>query len=131
MLVFCALVGKYAMAEDRNILWNKVNGQCVPDLANRDIYSPCALVDSERGFAVYKVDNDAYQYLLLPLQKITGIEDPRLLEPGPNYLYLAWQSRTFLMTQFSGALKERDVALGPVHILTSGPKAQASTAKAR
>lgn len=28
--------------------------------------------------AIYKVDNDKYQYLLLPTDKVTGVEDDKL-----------------------------------------------------
>ncbi|QRR07568.1 CDP-diacylglycerol pyrophosphatase [Burkholderia sp. MS455] len=111
LLLLCLFTGKHAMADDRNALWNKINHQCVPDFSHGDEYAPCALVDANRGFVIYKVDNDAYQYLLLPTRKITGIEDPKLLEPGPNYLYLAWLSRTFLMERLGKPIRERDVAL--------------------
>lgn len=100
-----------ARSADRDALWSKVNQQCVPDYINNDTYTPCALVNVDEKYVIYKVDNDKYQYLLLPTEKISGIEDEKLLNEKQNYIYRAWQSRTFLTEKLNKKIKERDIAL--------------------
>ena len=110
-LVVLMLTGNIAHA-DRNILWNKINGGCVPGYVNKDTYQPCSLVDMNEKIAVYKVDNDKYQYLLLPTDKITGVEDDKLQKNGsPNYLYDAWLAKTFLTERLGKPIKERFISL--------------------
>jgi CDP-diacylglycerol pyrophosphatase len=42
----------------------------------------------------------------LPTEKISGIEDERLLKDDtPNYFYLAWQSRSLLTEKLNGGFK--------------------------
>jgi len=110
-LVMLMITGNIAHA-DRNILWKKINEGCVPEYLNKDLYRPCRLVDMNKKIIVYKVDNDKYQYLLLPTDKITGVEDSDLLKiDSPNYLYDAWFARTFLTERLGKPLKERFISL--------------------
>jgi CDP-diacylglycerol pyrophosphatase len=79
-------------------LWRIVHDQCAPDQRARHDPSPCALVSIEdgeaRGFAVLKDRAGVAQYLLMPTAKITGIEDPAILQPGAvNYFARAWDAR--------------------------------------
>ena len=99
------------MTDDRNMLWNKIASQCIPHYMHDGTYGPCALVDINRGFVVYKVDGDKYQYLLLPTDRITGIEDVSLLITQHNYIYEAWQSRAFLLAKIGKNLSERDIVI--------------------
>ncbi|QST30891.1 CDP-diacylglycerol diphosphatase (plasmid) [Escherichia albertii] len=97
---------------DRDILWRKINENCVTGYLDKDTYQPCSLVDMNRRFTVYKVDNDKYQYLLLPTDKVTGIEDISIQKDGaPNYLYYAWLSRLFLTERLGKPVKERFISL--------------------
>ncbi|WJF91837.1 CDP-diacylglycerol diphosphatase [Paraburkholderia bonniea] len=105
-------IGLNACAADRNILWNKIHLQCVQNYLDKDVYAPCALVDLDKNYTIYKVDGEKYPYLLLPVQKISGIEDAQLLSSGAlNYFYLAWQSRTFLTSALERSLAERNISL--------------------
>ncbi|XLM23387.1 CDP-diacylglycerol diphosphatase, partial [Chromobacterium piscinae] len=46
------------------------------------------------GVAVLKDRNGALQYLLIPTEKVSGIESPRLLgDDAPAYWREAWQAR--------------------------------------
>lgn len=80
-------------------------------------YAPCTFVDEQSGTALYKADFDPYQFLLIPLARITGIEDPALRESaGRNYLYDAWAARFLVTARLNNSLPESDV------VLTINPK---------
>ncbi|KIS41382.1 CDP-diacylglycerol diphosphatase [Kosakonia radicincitans] len=97
---------------DRNILWDKVHNQCEVNYTTNSLYAPCALVDENNGYVYYKVDNDNYQYLLLPLAKITGVEDPQLLADNlPPYLYMAWWGRDLVSEKTGRKVKEKNIAI--------------------
>lgn len=97
---------------DRNVLWKKINDNCVPNYLQHNTYRPCSLIDLYRGIAIYKVDNDKFQYLLLPSNKITGIEDPKLLMDGTkNYFNEAWLARSFLTERIGKNIKENFISL--------------------
>lgn len=83
-------------------LWQFVHTQCAP-AALQHIYppSPCIEVSAPPGsanaYAVFKDRDGPYQYLVLPLARITGIESEALLAPNaPNYLADAWESRRYV-----------------------------------
>src|SRR6185437_5384470 len=83
-----------------DILWNIVNS-CVDNEHQHNAPKPCTLVnlrpDRAHGFAVLKDIRGATQYLLLPTRKITGIEDPLILQPdATNYFAEAWKARRFV-----------------------------------
>jgi len=98
-----------ARAYDPNALWNIVHGKCVPNqLANGDP-KPCVEVDLkngvERGYAVLKDIRGATQYLLIPTQRIVGIESPALVAPdAENYFADAWNARGFVEEAVGRAL---------------------------
>jgi CDP-diacylglycerol pyrophosphatase len=97
---------------DHDFLWNKMNNICIPEYKINGIYKPCALVDLNEKYVIYKTDFDKYQYLLLPTDKISGTEDVKLQQDAvPNYLYLAWQSRSFLTERFNKPIKEQLLSL--------------------
>lgn len=81
------------------VLWNILSGKCVPNFQKSGDPAPCAVVHltgqksdlGQRGFVVFKDRNGPAQYLVLPTEKITGIEDPTILAPGQvNYFAGAW-----------------------------------------
>ena len=89
------------VAADPNALWTIVNGQCVPDQRSNDDPAPCALVDLDggepRGYAVLKDLVGATQFLLIPTERVAGIESPQILAPdAPNYFADAWRARSFV-----------------------------------
>ena len=89
-----------AHAGDPDALWKIVSGLCVPNQQQHGEPAPCALVDLQGGVAggyvVLKDLEGATQYLVIPTARITGIEDPQLLQPGaPNYFADAWNERTY------------------------------------
>jgi CDP-diacylglycerol pyrophosphatase len=90
-----------AHAYDPNAIWKIVHGQCVPNQLARGDPKPCAAVDlkngAEHGYAVLKDLHGPTQYLLIPTQRIVGIEDPALLAPdAANYFADAWNAHGFV-----------------------------------
>jgi CDP-diacylglycerol pyrophosphatase len=93
---------------DPSALWDIVHGRCVPDQLVHDAPAPCAMVDLGGGSAVLKDLVGATQFLLIPTERISGIEDPVILAPGvPNYFAAAWRARSFV-DERAGSTLPRD-----------------------
>jgi len=104
-------------SRDRDALWKIVHDRCEVRYQRTGAYAPCTSVDEASGTALYKASYDPYQFLLLPLARVPGIEDPALQEPmGRNYLYDAWSARFLVPSRLNNSLPESDV------ILTINPK---------
>jgi CDP-diacylglycerol pyrophosphatase len=103
MAVIVATAGVTAgpVNADPNALWTIVHDQCVPDQETSGSPGPCSQVNigagEQRGYAVLKDLVGATQFLLIPTERIAGIESATLLEPNaPNYFAAAWDARTFV-----------------------------------
>ena len=108
--LFGALAGN--AEADPNALWTVVHDRCVPDQQATAEPAPCALVDLGGGYAVLKDLAGATQFLVIPTDRISGIESPRLLEPGaPNYFADAWRARVFVDARAGGTLPRDWVSL--------------------
>jgi CDP-diacylglycerol pyrophosphatase len=86
---------------DPNALWTIVHDQCVPDQETSGEPAPCSLVGRGpgewHGYAVLKDLVGTTQFLVIPTERITGIESPALFEPGAaNYFAAAWDARSFV-----------------------------------
>lgn len=98
-----------ARAYDPNALWTIVNDKCVPNQLAHGDPKPCVEVSlqngAEHGYAVLKDLHGATQYLLIPTQRIVGIESPELLAPdAANYFADAWNARSFVEKTLGRAL---------------------------
>lgn len=83
-----------APAANPDALWKIVSRQCVPNMTAHGDPAPCRLVDRQRGFSILKDIVGAGQFLLIPTQRLGGIESPELLAPdAPNYWAYAWEER--------------------------------------
>jgi CDP-diacylglycerol pyrophosphatase len=114
-LLVCALAAGCRHG-DPDALWNIVHGQCIPDQQRNHAPAPCAEVElgegEGRGYALLKDRNGAYQYLLIPTARLSGIESPELLAPGaPNYFAAAWAARGLVEQKAGHALPRTQVAL--------------------
>lgn len=102
-------------AADPDFLWKTINEKCVPDYNTSGQYAPCTLVDEKEGTVIYKADGGNFKFLLLPIKKITGIEDPSLLSDSTKpYFYQAWLSRALLsfeLAELKGAVSEKSISL--------------------
>jgi CDP-diacylglycerol pyrophosphatase len=86
---------------DPNALWTIVHDQCVPDQEASGDPAPCSVVDLDagerRGYAVLKDLVGATQFLVIPTERIPGIESPALHEPeAANYFAAAWDASSFV-----------------------------------
>lgn len=93
-------------------LWRIVSEECVPHQLQRGDPSPCSEVNTAAGYVVLKDLVGPLQFLLMPTEKISGIESPRLLSTStPNFFYLAWQARHFLSDRRGQAIGDRFLSL--------------------
>lgn len=93
-------------------LWNFVSQKCVPGQLQRAQPAPCQEVNLAGGYVVFKDINGPLQYLLMPTEKIRGIESPRLLQrQTPNFFNDAWQERHYLAEKHGAPIPDTALAL--------------------
>jgi CDP-diacylglycerol pyrophosphatase len=115
-LLACMLLAPAAARADPSALWKIVNGQCVPhEQAGRDP-APCSSVNLSEGvnngFAVLKDRDGVAQFLLIPTARVSGIDDPSILEmSAPNYWDAAWRARYFVEDRVQTPLPRDGIAL--------------------
>ncbi len=111
-LVRAALAGG-TPAADRGALWRIVTARCVPAFGEgATLPPPCLAVDPARGVAVIKDRVGVAQVLVIPTDRITGIEDPALLSPGrPDLWPAAWGARRLVEARLGRALPRDLVGL--------------------
>lgn len=73
---------------DSDVLWKIVHDKCVVQTA------PCLSVNTAEHYAMLKDLRGVAQFLLIPTDKITGMESPALLDPAThNFFADAWAER--------------------------------------
>ncbi|HEY1843341.1 MAG TPA: CDP-diacylglycerol diphosphatase [Buttiauxella sp.] len=93
-------------------LWKIVSQQCVPNQQQHHDPSPCLDVSLDKHFVVFKDAKGPLHTLVLPTDKITGIESPELQKPAtPNFFYYAWQERERLRQMADKPLDDRYLSL--------------------
>ncbi len=93
-------------------LWRIVSRECVPHQQQQGQPAPCSEVNASSDYVILKDLNGPLQYLLMPIEKVTGIESPVLLaEQTPNYFYQAWQARHYLADKRGAAIADRSLSL--------------------
>jgi CDP-diacylglycerol pyrophosphatase len=103
-------------AADPDALWKIVHGLCVPHQEVGLDPAPCAYVSPQTpqapGYALLKDRTGDTQYLLIPTDRITGIEDPKLQDPGSEtYLVQAWAFRSLVLARLGHDLPDHDLSL--------------------
>lgn len=107
-----AVAAATGKVHDPDALWRIVSTRCNPQAAVRADDCIAVWADPARRSALLKDHHGDYQYLLLPLRRVTGIEDPQLLRPGqPNYFGVAWQARGFVEQALGRPLPRRYMSL--------------------
>lgn len=97
---------------DPDALWRIVSTDCNAQSVKRATDCVAVWPEPMRRSAILKDHHGRYQYLLVPLQRITGIEDPQVMRPGmPNYFGLAWQARDFVEQALGKPLPRRYMSL--------------------
>ncbi|MBN3762535.1 CDP-diacylglycerol diphosphatase [Burkholderia sp. Ac-20365] len=89
----CALIA----SADPNALWNIVDHQCVPVARTTGGAGFCTSVNLPGRYAILKDINGNTQYLLIPTDRVAGIESPSVLAPdAPDYWVDAWAARQYV-----------------------------------
>ena len=116
IFAFVALFAEPAHA-DRMALWKIVSLECVPQFEKGGaLIPPCEHVDiaggKDRGYVDFKDQRGVAQMLTIPIRRVTGIEDPALLEPdAPNYFAGAWGARAYVEGHLHRSLPREAVAI--------------------
>jgi CDP-diacylglycerol pyrophosphatase len=108
--LFLLLAPALGHAENRDVLWNLVGLQCVPEARQGIAPKPCASVDLARGMAVLKDRDGIAQYLVIPTDRVTGIEDPAVLI-NDNGFAVAWETRPAVEAKLGHPLPRDGVSL--------------------
>lgn len=97
VLIVGLIVSAFHFQKNSNALWQIISEKCVPNMAKSGNPAPCQQVNTAQGYVTLKDLNGPLQYLLMPIEKITGMESPIILEPTtPNLFAVAWQQRGLL-----------------------------------
>lgn len=93
-------------------LWQTINQQCIPQFKNGNLQSPCIKVDQIHRYVIYKDIKGPLHDLLLPLDKISGIESPILQQKNTeNYFMRAWQNRDLFIKSANKPINEQFLSL--------------------
>ncbi|NVZ83366.1 CDP-diacylglycerol diphosphatase [Pseudomonas yamanorum] len=112
LLCVAALAGALKWRGNPDVLWQIVSRQCVPDQNQHQNPSPCLKVDPDKGFVLLKDLNGPYQDLLIPTDKVTGIEDIALTRDLlPHYFAQAWKNHAVLSSGLPAPIADRYVSL--------------------
>ena len=97
------------------VLWTIVSQGCVQPFLDSRAVRQCQLIsgaDRPGGYVLLKSLEGVAQYLLMPADKVTGMEDPILLGPAPaNYLAKAWYARGFVEALLHRPLQADEVSV--------------------
>ncbi len=114
-----AVVAAFAPIQSRadpNALWRIVHDGCVPHVEAGEGPKPCETVYLEggvaEGVAILKDLVGVAQMLAIPTRRITGIEDPQMLEPeAPKVFADGWRGRSFVEARLKHALPREAIAI--------------------
>src|ERR1700712_1845327 len=91
-------------AADPNALWQIVHFDCAPMAQKTGKAGVCADVDIAHRYALLKDRRGVAQHLLIPTDRIAGIESPQVLAPdAENYWADAWNARSFVQATLKAA----------------------------
>jgi CDP-diacylglycerol pyrophosphatase len=112
LLCVVAVAAAWKWRGNPDVLWQIVSRQCVPDQNQHQNPRPCLEVDPDKGFALLKDINGPYQDLLIPTDKVTGIEDVALARDLlPHYFAQAWKHHDVLSAGLQTPIADRYVSL--------------------
>lgn len=117
VLLFLPACQSKTLSKASDALWNIISEQCLPNQLQNNKPAPCNKVSfvnegQKQGFVVFKDRNGPLQYLLMPIEKISGVESPELLSSqGPNYFYEAWLARSFMIQKYGANIPDEEISL--------------------
>ena len=97
-------------------LWRIVHDACVPHVEAGERPKPCESVDLSNGVgegvAILKDLVGVAQMLAIPTRRITGIEDPQMLEPdAPKVFSAAWNAKALVEARLQHPLPREEIAI--------------------
>lgn len=93
-------------------LWQIVSERCVPEQQHTGISVSCLQVNLAQRYTVFNDAKGPLHTLLIPTDKITGIESAELLNSKTeNYFQHGWDTRYLLQQQAAFPIPERYLAL--------------------
>ncbi|GCE78882.1 CDP-diacylglycerol diphosphatase [Komagataeibacter oboediens] len=102
----CGCIARAGSSPD--VLWHIVHEKCAVQ-ANA---GPCEETDTHAGYAVLKDRVGVGQYLLIPTQRVTGVEDPLVTRPdAPDYFAYAWRQTARVNGRLPHPLPPEDMSL--------------------
>lgn len=107
VVVFAVLAGGWkTKGHDADALWKLVHNHCAVD------GKPCTIYDANAGYALLHDRVGRGQYLVIPTEKIPGIESPALLaDDSPNYFARAWAHREYVSRAYGQPIPDDDLSL--------------------
>ncbi|ABE34944.1 CDP-diacylglycerol pyrophosphatase family protein [Paraburkholderia xenovorans LB400] len=97
---------------DSNALWKIVDLRCVPSQQATGTPGQCTSVDLDKRYAILKDIVGRSQHLLIPTDRITGIESPLVLAPhAQDYWVDAWNARTYVEKSVKRTLPDNQLGL--------------------
>ncbi|MBK5183454.1 CDP-diacylglycerol diphosphatase [Paraburkholderia domus] len=99
-------------AIDSNALWKIVDLRCVPSQLATGTPGKCTVVDLDKRYVILKDIVGRSQHLLIPTDRVTGIESPLVLAPNAqNYWDDAWVSRLYVEKSVKRTLPDNQLGL--------------------
>jgi CDP-diacylglycerol pyrophosphatase len=99
-------------AVDSNALWKIVDVRCVPSQQATGTPGQCTIVNLDKRYAILKDIVGRSQHLLIPTDRVTGIESPFILAPNaPDYWDDAWTSRLYVEKSVKRPLADNQLGL--------------------
>ncbi|KHN91333.1 CDP-diacylglycerol diphosphatase [Pectobacterium actinidiae] len=112
LAVIIAAIGWKVGRGNSNALWEIVSEQCVPNQQRNGKPAPCLEVNLAEGYVLFDDRNGPYHDLLLPTEKISGIESPELLQQNiPNFFEQAWDRRGHLSREAGKPIRDDYLSL--------------------
>lgn len=97
---------------DSDALWKIVDIRCVPSQQATGTPGQCTSVDLDKRYVILKDIVGRSQHLLIPTDRITGIESPLVLAPhAQDYWVDAWGSRHYVEKSVRRALPDNELGL--------------------
>lgn len=112
ILLLAAVLWWFFGRGNPNALWQIVSQQCVPNQQQNHDPAPCLKVDLTEGYVLFKDSKGPYHDLVMPTEKVSGIESPILqADRTPPYFAQAWNNREHISSELDKPLKDAWVSL--------------------
>lgn len=112
ILLLAAVLWWFFGRGNPNALWQIVSQQCVPNQQQNNDPAPCLKVDLTEGYVLFKDSKGPYHDLVMPTEKVSGIESPALqTEHAPPYFARARNNREHISGELGKPLKDAWLSL--------------------